>query len=99
MTFKARPSRFELGVAPTSRARCRGCKRAVEKGETRLVTHAFVRPGRGTCFVRHVGCVTATLLREVLAVHGSVERVPVGAGMDAARVDEAREALSVSRGV
>ena len=93
MTFKARPSRFELSVAPTSRARCRGCKCAVQKGETRLVTHAFVRPGRGTCFVRHVGCVTVALLREVLAVHGSVERVPVGAGMDAARTDAARVLL------
>ena len=58
----------------------------MDKGELRLVTHAFVRPGRGTRFVRHVRCVNAALLREVLAVHGSVERVPVSAGMDAARV-------------
>lgn len=93
MTFKTRPSRFELSVAPTSRARCRGCKRMVQKGETRLVTHAFVRPGRGTCFVRHVRCVTVALLREVLAAHGSVEHVPVGAGMDTALADEAREEL------
>ena len=59
-------------------------------GETRLVTHAFVKPGRGTCFVRHVGCVTAALLREVLVVHGSVERVPVDRGLDTVCVDDAR---------
>ena len=93
MTFKARPSRFELSVAPTSRARCRRCKSAVEKGETRLVTHAFVRPGRGTRFVRHVGCVTAAVMRAVVEAHGSVERVPVGAGMDALRADGARAML------
>ena len=93
MSIKARPSRFELDVAPTSRARCRGCKRAVEKGETRLVTNAFVRPGRGTRFVRHVRCVTVALLREVVAAHGSVEHVPVGAGMDVVRADEARQQL------
>lgn len=93
MAFKARPSRFVLSVAPTSRARCRGCKRAVVKGEMRLVTHAFVKPGRGTCFVRHLRCVSAALMREVLAVHGSIERVPVGVGMDGARADEAREEL------
>ena len=94
MGFKAKASRFELSVAPTSRARCRGCKRVVDKGAMRLVTHAFVRPGRGTRFVRHVSCVTSVLVREVLAAHGSVERVPVGAGMDAERVRAALEGLN-----
>ena len=90
MGFKAKPNRFELSVAPTSRARCRVCKRTVEKGETRLVTFAFVKPGRGTRFVRHLTCVTAALMREVVAAHGSVERVPVEIGMDAERANEAR---------
>ena len=94
MTFAARQNRFVLSVAPTSRARCRGCKRAVVKGETRLVTHAFVRPGHGTCFVRHVSCVTAALLRELLAVYGSVERVPVATCMNAEQTAGARESLN-----
>ena len=62
----------------------------IGKGETRLVTHAFVRPGRTTRFVRHVRCVSVALAREVLAVHGSVERVPVGRGLDAGCVDDAQ---------
>ena len=63
------------------------------------MTHAFVRPGRGTCFVRHVRCVTSGLMGEVLAVHGSVERVPVDKGMDAERVREARGTLREVAGV
>ena len=48
----------------------------------RLVTHAFVRPGRSRDFVRHVGCVSPELMRAVIAAHGSVERVPAEKGMD-----------------
>ena len=65
------------------------------KGETRLVTHAFVRPGRSRDFVRHVGCVSAELLKAVVAAHGSVERVPTETGMDAVAVSAARATLSV----
>ena len=81
-SFKTRPPTFSIGLAPTGRARCRGCKRVVEKGEARLVTHAFVRPGRSRDFVRHVGCVSPELMRAVIAAHGSVERVPVEKGVD-----------------
>jgi hypothetical protein len=81
-SFKTRPPTFSIGLAPTGRARCRGCKRVVEKGEARLVTHAFVRPGRSRDFVRHVGCVSPGLMRAVIAAHGSVERVPTEKGMD-----------------
>ena len=83
-SFKTRPPTFSIGLAPTGRARCRGCKRVVEKGEARLVTHAFVRPGRSRDFVRHVGCVSPELMRAVIAAHGSVERVPTEKGMDGA---------------
>lgn len=62
----------------------------VGKGEARLVTHAFVRPGRTRDFVRHVKCVSAELLKAIIATHGSVERVPVEASMDA-------DALSATR--
>ena len=64
----------------------RGCW----EGEARLVTHVFVRPGRSRDFVRHVKCVSAELLKAIIATHGSVERVPVEASMDA-------DALSATR--
>ena len=48
----------------------------------RIVTHAFVRPGRSTYFVRHVGCATSAFVTSMLSAHGSVERVPVDSGMD-----------------
>ena len=59
-----------------------GLQGVVEKGEARLVTHAFVRPGRSRDFVRHVGCMPPELMRAVIAAHGSVERVPTEKGMD-----------------
>eukprot|EP00966_Prymnesium_polylepis_P295868 6833339-Prymnesium_polylepis.3 len=92
--FKTRQHTFSIGHAPTSRARCRGCKGVVGRGEARLVTHAFVRPGRSRDFVRHVGCVSTELLKAVIAAHGTVERVPVEAGMDADAASEARTTLS-----
>ena len=94
-SFKTRPPTFSIGLAPTGRARCRGCKGLVGKGETRLVTHAFVRPGRSRDFVRHVGCVSVELMRAVLAAHGSVEQVPVESGMDADALSFARAQLCV----
>eukprot|EP00966_Prymnesium_polylepis_P244244 5648468-Prymnesium_polylepis.1 len=57
-SFKTRPNTYSLGLAPTSRAKCRACKRVIGKGEARVVTHAPVCPGRGTCFVRHLDCAT-----------------------------------------
>ena len=92
--FKTKPHTFSIGLAPTGRARCRGCKGAVEKGEARLVTHAFVRPGRTRDFVRHVGCVSAELLKAVIAAHGSAERVPVDASMDSNAASAAHATLS-----
>jgi hypothetical protein len=65
----------------------------VGKGETRLVTHAFVRPGRSHDFVRHVGCVGAELMKAVLTAHVSVERVPIESGMDADAVSNAHAQL------
>ena len=88
--FKTKPHTFSIGRAPTGRAMCRSCKGVVGKGEARLVTHASVRPGRSRDFVRHVKCVSAELLKAIIATHGSVERVPVEASMDA-------DALSATR--
>ena len=100
MTFKAQPSTYRLSLAPTGRARCRRCKERVGKGELRLETSAFVRPGRRTVFVHHARatCVSVALARDVLVVYGTKERVPVGAGVDAVAAAEARQML-LQRGV
>ena len=66
----------------------------IGKGEARLVTHAFVRPGRTRDFVRHVRCVSAQLLKAVIAAHGSIERVPVAGSIDADELSAARATLS-----
>ena len=54
MTFKTQPHRYSIDLAPTSRARCRGCRQLIEKGSLRLAVHAFVRPNRATVFARHL---------------------------------------------
>jgi hypothetical protein len=79
--FNTRPSTYTIGHAPTSRATCRACKSAVGKGELRIVTHAFVRPGRSHDFVCHFKCATSALVKAMVGVHGSVERVPTAKEM------------------
>ena len=66
----------------------------VQKGEVRVVTHAFVRPNRGTYFVRHVRCVTAACVASMLKAHGSIDNVPVGSSMDAEILASIRAQLS-----
>ena len=72
MTFKTQPHRYTIGLAPTSRARCRGCRRLVAKGELRLAIHAFVRPNRGTTFTHHLAteCMGVALAADVLRAEG-----------------------------
>jgi hypothetical protein len=92
--FKTQPSVYMLSIAPTARARCRGqCKQNIDKGEMRLETSAFVRPGRRTLFVMHVDCVSAAVARGLLGVYGSIERVPVSIDVSEERAGEARALL------
>ena len=83
MTFKTQPNRYSIGLAPTGRACCRGCKRPVERGALRLATHAFVRPNRGTTFVRHLtpGCMGAVLAADVMRARGIARGVCVNDGV------------------
>ena len=80
MTFKTQPHRYTIGLAPTSRARCRGCRLSIEKGALRLAIHAFVRPNRGTTFARHLTpeCVGAAMAADVMRARG----VPCGVFVD-----------------
>ena len=93
MIFKTKPNTYSLGLAPSSRVKCRGCKGVVAKGEVRVVTHAFVRPNRATYFVRHVRCVTAACVTSMLSAHGSIDRVPVDSSMDAETLASIRAQL------
>jgi len=94
--FKARPNTYLIDLSPSARAHCRACKGAVGKGELRVVTRAFLCPGRWTQFVRHVNCVSATLARNMAAVHGSMDAIPVGAGVDTDAAEVARAKLKQS---
>ena len=91
--FKTQPNTFSIGLAPTSRAKCRACKLGVGKAEVRVVVHAFVKPGRTRDFVYHVDCATPALVKSMVGVYGSVERVPVTKDVDVERCDEARAKL------
>ena len=90
MTFHTRPSTYQIARAPTGLARCRGCKRRVEKGELRISIGAFVRPGRSCRLVRCCACIDAKFAHAVLAVYGTATRVPAGAGASAADVAAVR---------
>ena len=81
--FKTRPSTYCIELAPTSRAKCRLCKQSVIKGDARVVTRAFVRPGRTRDFVCHLRCMKPALVRAMLSVYGSVDHVPLANEIDA----------------
>lgn len=70
MVFKTRPHRYSIGPAPSNRARCRGCRQLIGRGEPRLAIHAFVKPGRGTVFARHLTseCIGPALAADVMRV-------------------------------
>ena len=95
LAMKARPPTHSISLAPTRRARCRKCKGRVERGEARVVTHAPVRPNRTTHFVRHVMCVDAAFAAAMLAIHGTVERIPVASDVGT-RAAEVRAAIAAS---
>ena len=97
--FRAQPSTYAIGAAPTGRARCRRCRRRIEKGDARIEINAFVRPGRRTLLFRCADCLDARFAAAVLATHGSVERVPVEAGLvDSAEALRVRDAIAAASG-
>ena len=89
---RQRPSKFWVGLAPSGRAKCRACKQLVQKGEARIVTLAFVRPGHSCKLVSHARCATAALARAMReACGGDVECVPMAKEVSA---EERREVLA-----
>jgi hypothetical protein len=91
--FKTRASTYSIGIAPTNRATCRTCKQRVEKGEVRIVTHVFVRPGRSHDFVTHARCATHSLVQAMVGVYGAVEWVPIAKSTNTAASEEVRTSL------
>lgn len=79
--FRTRASKYWFGVAPSGRAKCRVCKRNIEKGDVRLVALEFVCPGRSVKLVYHACCVTPKLAKAVLGVCKDVNRVPISADL------------------
>ena len=69
---------------------CRACKKTVGKGDVRIVTHAFVRPGRSHDFVCHARCATPELVQAMVSVYGTVKCVPMGSEMDPLVCEEVR---------
>ena len=95
--FQQRPSTYKISAAPTGRARCRRCRRRIEKGAARVEIRAFVRPGRRTLLFRCADCLDARFAAAVLAAHGSAERVPVEAGLvGSAGAQRVRDALAAA---
>ena len=82
-----------MSYAPTSRARCRGCKRRVERGELRLVVTAFVQPLRSTCFVRCCRCIDGSFACAVLAVYTQAAHVPAEGNVDYMEAEAVRARL------
>ena len=73
---------------------CRVCKKAVGKGEVRIVAHAFVRPGRSRDFVYHAGCATPKLVQAMVSVYAAVQCVPVAQSIDSEVCEGVRVALN-----
>lgn len=91
--LRTRPSKYWVGAAPTGRAKCRTCKRNIERGGVRLVALEFVCPGRSCKLVHHVGCMTPKLARAVLDVCGDVNHVPMAGDVSEEARSEVRARL------
>ena len=98
MGFKARPSTYRIGVAPTSHARCRRCKQWIAKGATRIVITAFVLPGRVTVLSRCCCCIDARFAAAVLGVYRTADRVPREPGLADAELARVCARLSCAGG-
>ena len=96
--MKTKLSLYHLGIAPTSRGKCKRCRSVVPKGAVRLVVTAFVTRGHTTRFSRCLRCLDAPLAAAVSTACGGPERLlatpevePTAA--EAVRIELARLAL------
>ena len=80
--MKTQPNSYHIGTAPTSRARCRRCKRQVQKGDVRIVTTAFVKAGHTVRFTRCATCIDAKLAAAIIEVYGTSAHIPTTPKVD-----------------
>ena len=92
--MKTKESEFHLGVAPTSRARCRRCKRQVLKGETRVVTTVFVKWGHTTRFTHCINCIDKTLASAIVSRYGDASRLRAAPDVEPSQAEIVRAAIS-----
>ena len=92
--MKAKPSTFHIGVAPTSRARCRKCKLQVPKGCPRIITTAHVKYKHTVRFTRCVLCIDTKLAAAIISAYGSATRIPFTPDVDPDRVQEIRATIT-----
>ena len=92
--MKGKPSQYHLGVAPTSRAKCKRCRSVVSKGAVRLVVTAFVTRGHTARFSRCLACLDAPLAAAVKAACGGTDRLIAAPEVDPAVVEGVRAQLA-----
>ena len=92
--MKTKESSYHIGIAPTSRARCRRCKCQVQKGSARIVTTAFVQHGHTVRFTRCIACIDAPLAAAVVRVYGISTCIPSTLDVDSDTADAIRATIT-----
>jgi hypothetical protein len=93
--MKTKPTTYHIGIAPTSRARCRGrCKRQVQKGSARIVVTAYVKHGHTVRFTRCAACIDSKLAAAISGVYGDPACIPSTPDVDAETVEEIRATIT-----
>ena len=80
--MKTKGSLYHLGIAPTSRAKCKRCRGVVPKGAVRLVVTAFVTRCATTRFSRCLRCFDAPLAAAVSTACGGTQRLMAAPEVD-----------------
>ena len=92
--LKTKGSLYHLGIAPTSRAKCKRCRSALVKGSVRMVATVFVARGHTARFSRCLACLDAPLAAAVKAACGGTDRLMAAPEVDPAVVEGVRAQLA-----
>jgi hypothetical protein len=92
--MKSQPNEYHISLAPTSRARCRRCKKPVQKGAVRIVVTAFVKRNFTTRFTRCASCVDASLATAVSTRYGNVARLRATPEVEPAAAEKIRATIA-----
>ena len=92
--MKTKMSLYHLGIAPTSRGKCKRCRSVVPKGAVRLVVTAFVTRSATARFSRCLACLDAPLAAAVSTACGGTERLIATPAVDPSVVERVRRELA-----